>query len=917
MQTIAKHRWVVIVSLAFTIVFGGLLFSARPAFADQYGDAVDGCTYKFTGPEKDAIKRTNCGTYKDLTYTDGGGDGRAYQQTSTKSKCVQTIEISTTPSSDGVVTGFLAGQHEEADGSCENIDPKPDLSNTLGWVIAIQETSAEEVQQEADNSLREASAIATVTSAMQPIIKKQCKAEDGGACKRAYAYYIETCTKESLAKISSSDKKKNQKLNDLISACISKMAGGRVSKNDVSKALGDTIYDDIKNKADSDVATSHDNAKENGDMTCEASAGVFGWMFCGIIEGVASAADGIYAQFIQPLLITQPLELNSSDPIFKAWSQFRILGDMFLVVALLVIVFGQTIGGGIIDAYTAKKVLPRLLLAAIGINLSIYLVAGLVDITNAFGNGLKSLIETPFRSSGTFVLDLNGGATGLGLATLVAGIAWGVAIGGPLLSWLFVFVLVPLFLTLIAILAVIIIRRGLIIFLVLIAPVAFALYCLPNTEQYFRKWWELLFKTLLVYPIIAAVFGVANVLAVTTNMATAGAGGTTKTLSGIMSIFMLIIPLFLIPFAFRLAGGVLGKLNDIAGGIGQRAHGAIKGRDNDPDSLQNRVRRNVLAKNAERNLSARGIGAAVSPTKPWKGIARRRADMAAVRNMYQSVYGQKGMGAAMYEANKDDSNITGDVAKYRTGAESRRAAQEELATTRNQLERFKSAGRDDKGNAFDVADYNQGLQAADNKYKQRLFSSAAADRIGRDPAMRRRALMNPATIGYEIDPGEAGWKQADKIMREVSGGDEGTYRSLMNEFQYVAKSAAGRSDLAAATDGGAYDGYKAWTQNSLYQLSNEKPASIKGHGQYFAEQIKKTGDAKAQHQAAVFYEELEAMRTNSKGATRDAINEQQAALAEDVQRYYASNPDAKARADHDARTYKRSPGEDIPEDERQ
>jgi len=67
----------------------------------------------------------------------------------------------------------------------------------------------------------------------------------------------------------------------------------------------------------------------------------------------------------------------------------------------------------------------------------------------------------------------------------------------------------------------------------------------------------------------------------------------------------------------------------------------------------------------------------------------------------------------------------------------------------------------------------------------------------------------------------------------------------------------------------------------------------------------------------VFYEELEAMRTNSKGATRDAINEQQAALAEDVQRYYASNPDAKARADHDARTYKRSPGEDIPEDERQ
>src|SRR5208282_1078506 len=88
-------------------------------------------------------------------------------------------------------------------------------------------------------------------------------------------------------------------------------------------------------------------------------------------------------------------EGGTNNIIFKAWSDFRVYGDVILIIALLVIVFSETIGGGLLDAYTVKKVLPRLLAAAILINLSIYIVALLVDITNVVGGSIGQVITAP------------------------------------------------------------------------------------------------------------------------------------------------------------------------------------------------------------------------------------------------------------------------------------------------------------------------------------------------------------------------------------------------------------------------------------------------------------------------------------------------------------------------------------------
>ena len=97
---------------------------------------------------------------------------------------------------------------------------------------------------------------------------------------------------------------------------------------------------------------------------CETSGFALSWAFCAIINGLAGAMNDLYNDFIQPFLETKPINVTNPQGdkthVYDIWSNFRVYGDIFLVIALLVIVFGESVGGGMIDSYTAKKILPRL-----------------------------------------------------------------------------------------------------------------------------------------------------------------------------------------------------------------------------------------------------------------------------------------------------------------------------------------------------------------------------------------------------------------------------------------------------------------------------------------------------------------------------------------------------------------------------
>jgi len=381
---------------------------------------------------------------------------------------------------------------------------------------------------------------------------------------------------------------------------------------------------------------------------CEASGGPLSWLMCGIIETVNSAENGLMTGVVQPLLQTKPLAFNadcskagsnctSNDELgslmYSVWSNFRVYGDVLLVIALLVIVFGEAIGGGLIDAYTAKKILPRILIAAILINLSIYIVAALEDIINVIGGGLDSLIRLPFENvanpqSAMYLHGLSqahvSGGVGVMGAVLFAIVAYGIFTGVAVPFLLFA--VGALLLATLGVLVTLAIRQGLIIFLVLISPLAFALYCLPNTEQYFKKWWSLLVKTLLVYPIVMVVFAMSFVLGVVmTNF-----GVHPQMLADIMSLIAMVAPLFMIPFAFKMSGGIIGSVQGMVTSLKSRATKPMMGmaKQKSMEKWQNAKLENRFKGGNDTNLRGRFNRAIAKSTqlgtigynpKNWKG----------------------------------------------------------------------------------------------------------------------------------------------------------------------------------------------------------------------------------------------------------------------------------------------------------
>lgn len=363
--------------------------------------------------------------------------------------------------------------------------------------------------------------------------------------------------------------------------------------------------------------------------TCETSStSPVTWFICPILNGALDSADWLFRVIIEPFLRISPITTDSDDKIFQIWTSFRTLGNIVLIFGLLFVVFGQSIGGGVVDAYTAKKALPRILVAAVLINLSIYIAAVLVDIFNILGMGIGQLITSPLRgsgdvsgsfnfqpfSSGSSGFLVNGGlllgTVGLGSvwvlrlienarntgATRAGGTGGGgtggggiIGAGGSFMPFLLLFIVLPIVVAVIGIFVTLILRRGIIVLCVIIAPIALALYCLPSTEKYTKKWLDLFVKALMVYPIIIAFFAIGDVLSTVLFEANEG-----NILGELVAVIVLFIPLFMIPFAFKFAGSAIGTIYGALNGVGKKGSEMIKGSEHNPHSARNRAKANAM-----------------------------------------------------------------------------------------------------------------------------------------------------------------------------------------------------------------------------------------------------------------------------------------------------------------------------------
>ena len=309
-----------------------------------------------------------------------------------------------------------------------------------------------------------------------------------------------------------------------------------------------------------------------------------GWIICPLSNWLADGIDYMYSA-LQEFLKTKPLETtNQNSGIYLAWVIMRNISNVAFIVAFLVIIYSQLTSVGISN-YGVKKMLPRLVIAAVLVNLSFTFCAVLLDLSNVTGYafqdafmGIKNTISTVGENTGVgwtwsevIVMILSNGA-------LAGGVVATVAMGAELLP-LALSALVGIGLVLLLVLLIMAARQALIVILIIISPLAFVCYLLPGTEKWFKKWRDLFFTMLVFFPAFAVIFGGAQLAGIIIIQNATGANG------GIMQILGMVvqvIPLALAPIIMKLSGGVLGKfagfVNDKNKGLYDRSKNWSKDR---------------------------------------------------------------------------------------------------------------------------------------------------------------------------------------------------------------------------------------------------------------------------------------------------------------------------------------------------
>lgn len=301
-----------------------------------------------------------------------------------------------------------------------------------------------------------------------------------------------------------------------------------------------------------------------GDIPC--IGGAMGWIFCPIINYMA---DGIVAVsgFIDDMMQFKLLiGAQSGNGIRDTLNNFAGIANIMLVIAFLVIIFSQSTSIGLSN-YNIKKMLPRIVIAAILINLSFYICAFAIDISNIAGNSIMGLVSGQGVGNASVGQGIQSttGLSGPNSAQKVFGAAFGVVTGVILLIMFMGPLLLGIFLTFIILVA----RQVILLFLVITAPLAFAAWLLPNTESYFKKWKDLFVNMLMIYPIIMLIFGVSLFAAKfisdpsIQNSSNSGALGGAA-IGPIIVLLVLAIPLLALPFILKQSSSMLAKVGAAA-----------------------------------------------------------------------------------------------------------------------------------------------------------------------------------------------------------------------------------------------------------------------------------------------------------------------------------------------------------------
>ena len=335
---------------------------------------------------------------------------------------------------------------------------------------------------------------------------------------------------------------------------------------------------DTYSQTDSSTISIDPPSENSTGTSCDVQG--IGWFICPVSNWLADGIDFMYSA-LQEFLKTKPLETtNQNSGIYLAWVIMRNISNVAFVVAFLVIIYSQLTSVGISN-YGVKKMIPRLVIAAVLVNLSFTICAILLDLSNIAGYafqdafmGIKNTISTVGENTSTWTWSevistaLSNGALAIGAITFTTELLPMLVPAATLAG-----------LTLLLILLIMAARQALIIILIIISPLAFVCYLLPGTEKWFKKWRDSFLTMLVFFPAFSVVFGGAQLAGI---LIIQNASGPNGAIMHVLGMLVQIIPLAITPLIMKFSGGVLGKfagfVNDKNKGWYDRTKNWSKGR---------------------------------------------------------------------------------------------------------------------------------------------------------------------------------------------------------------------------------------------------------------------------------------------------------------------------------------------------
>lgn len=316
---------------------------------------------------------------------------------------------------------------------------------------------------------------------------------------------------------------------------------------------------------------------ENLEISSSCTIEGIGWILCPVMKSISQGMDNLQ-EVIAKFMTIKPISTDRDSILVKAWQVMRNIANIVFIIVFLIIIMSYVTNYGV-DNYSVKKMLPKLVVGSILVNISFYVCVLAVDLANIVGGSIVNLFrELQIQIGGGQAihvswLEFTKAALAGGSLAIAGGYTAAFALGGlPGIIFALLSALVSALITLFVTVVILAGRQAMIITLIIVSPLAFVASLMPNTETYFNKWKDTMKKLLILLPVFSVIYGSAQL---------AGwiiLSSAQDVIVVLLGMIVQVIPFLMLPKMVKESDSLLGKLSD---GLDKTFFNPIRSRTND------------------------------------------------------------------------------------------------------------------------------------------------------------------------------------------------------------------------------------------------------------------------------------------------------------------------------------------------